>query len=143
MKSPSFSFVRELPSDAASLRQEVFTLEQGFKEEEDIDSYDPISTHLLCYLDDVLIGTLRFYEESIGVFHLGRFVIKKEYRHLGLGSRCIQEALAYIKGLGGKKVRLGAQYDKTGFYARNGFILESKKTFLDGGYPHLWMALDL
>lgn len=49
----------ELLTDAFSLRQQVFTQEQGFPADIDVDEYDESALHVVLYLNDQPAAVLR------------------------------------------------------------------------------------
>ena len=132
-----------LNPDSERLRYEVFTLEQGFKAEDDVDEVDGYAHNLVLYEGDVPIATARLFLERDDVYHLGRLCIKKEARGKGLGSEVLAICADKARELGGKHIRLGAQYDKTAFYIKNGYRVENPEPFDDAGYPHIHMIIDL
>ncbi|MCR5491401.1 MAG: GNAT family N-acetyltransferase [Bacilli bacterium] len=132
-----------LNPDAAELRQEVFTLEQGFKEEEDVDQIDSWAHNLTIYDDDIAVATARVFLEQGSTYHVGRLCVKQTHRSKGLGSLALTLCKEKALSLGATKLRLGAQYDKADFYIKNGYKVESPDYFDDGGYLHVYMYMDL
>ena len=129
--------------DSEKLRYDVFTLEQGFAEEEDVDEIDSWADNLVIYEDDVAIATARLFPEGNGVFHVGRLCVRAAYRGQSLGSEALRLCKERAISLGATKLCLGAQFDKADFYIKNGYHIADPNTFDDGGYPHYHMEMDL
>ena len=53
-----------ITSDAEQLRYEVFTLEQGFKKEDDVDDIDRFADEIVIYEDGVAVATGRLFPED-------------------------------------------------------------------------------
>jgi len=124
-----------IPEDAIKIRHEVFQVEEIFID--DLDEIDKTCYHLVMYLNGEAIGTCRFFVSKMDVYHLGRFAIKKSYRHNNYGSLLLRATENVIKKLGGKVVELDSQYDKRNFYLKNGYTSTGKPLFLDENYPHI------
>lgn len=134
-------FNNGLPLEAKEIRHQVFQIEQIFII--DIDEIDDTCHHLMLYYNDKPVGTCRYFIANKTTYHLGRFAILKEYRHLGLGSKMLNECDQEIKKLGGKRIELGAQYDKRNFYYKNSYKDLGDVIFLDENYPHINLYKDL
>ena len=132
-----------ITSDAEQLRYEVFTLEQGFKKEDDVDDIDRFADEIVIYEGGVAVATGRLFPEDDSTYHIGRLCVKNAYRGRGFGKLILQEAERKAKEKGGKRVRLGAQYDKAGYYEKLQYRKETGELFDDAGYPHYMMVKDL
>ncbi|NCC08448.1 MAG: GNAT family N-acetyltransferase [Clostridia bacterium] len=137
-----FKYDNALMKTAYALRNEVFTDEQGFPAEIDIDEMDETAYHVVGFDGQMPVCTARIYLEHEGVYHAGRIAVKKIMRGTGLGKRMINELLNKAKALGANRVELGAQYDKAGFYEACGFARCGEK-YMDADYPHIPMGIDL
>ena len=119
------------------IRKEVFIKEQGFEYE--FDSIDYEATHFLLSVDNQPVGTCRlFFDKELNAYHLGRVAVKKEYRHLGIGSMLLLEVEKYLCQIGVSSVILGSQLTVTIFYKKNGY-LEYGDIYLDEGVEHIHM----
>lgn len=133
-----------LTKDAEKIRYEVFTLEQGFAPEIDVDEIDERAWHIVVYVDKIPVGTGRIFFDHDDVYHLGRLAVISNYRKMNLGRFLVNNLLQKAKELGANKVILGAQIDKIPFYKKLGFIEDPiGNIFLDGGAPHMMMSIDL
>ena len=65
-----------LPTEAASIRKEVFMEEQGFVEE--FDEIDHQARHIVVFNGEVPVGTCRFYwDQERNSYVLGRVAVRK------------------------------------------------------------------
>lgn len=135
-------FINKLPKDAADIRYKVFTLEQGFAEEVDLDEHDNESIHILVYENNVPIATARMFKEGKDAYHVGRLAVLKEHRGKGVGSFILKVLLNKAKEQGATHLLVGSQIDKAEFYEKNGFI-RFGDIFLDADYPHIMMRKDV
>ena len=131
-------FINTLPKEAIDIRYQVFTLEQGFAQEVDLDERDSESIHILVYDNNKAIATGRMFKESDDTYHIGRIAVLKNYRGLKIGSLILEVFEKKAKELGAKNVVLGSQIDKTEFYIKNGYQ-KYGDIFDDANYPHVMM----
>lgn len=131
-------FLNHLPKEAIEIRYKVFTLEQGFAKEEDLDDKDSKAIHILVFLNNKAIGTARMFLENKDTYHIGRLAILKEYRNQGIGSFILSTLENKAKELNAKQVVLGSQIDKAIFYEKCGYHRHGE-IFLDANYPHILM----
>ncbi len=122
-----------------SLREEVFCIEQGFPKSVEITIDEHLYTHVSLYnKDNQLIAYCRFIVEDT-IVHLGRILVRKEYRNNHLGSSLINEAEKVIKNTTSiNEVVLHAQYQVVPFYEKNGYKVVGDM-FLEENYPHYKM----
>ena len=133
-------YYNEVPEGAASLRQEVFVDEQGFVDE--FDEHDALATHLVMFDGGEPVATLRFYDEGGGSVHVGRVAVRRSRRGEGLGRVLMNEAFKLAREAGMTKMTVGAQEDKSPFYARCGFTQVGERYF-EQDYPHVNMEIAL
>lgn len=130
------------PEQALEVRITVFVKEQGFRDQ--FDAIDEYAAHFVAYADnDNPIGTCRvFVSENPEVYLLGRLAVVKEYRSQNIGSQIVSLAEAHVKEVGGKELRLHAQYQVAGFYEKLGYTcfgdIEEEE-----GHPHIWMKKEV
>lgn len=120
------------------LRSEIFIVEQNCAYN-DVDEIDLISHHLLIKEEQTLLAYCRIYliEDT---YHIGRVVVKKDKRKLGLGKIVMQEALDYCKKENKlAKIEISAQSYLTRFYNELGFK-EEGEGYLEDGIPHVKMS---
>ena len=70
--------------DAFFVRANVFVIEQGFKVE--FDDLDKVCWHLTVYDRNEPIGAARIYQDTDGVWQLGRICVLENYRGKKIGS---------------------------------------------------------
>ena len=135
------TFYNFLPSEGKNIRETVFVKEQGFNEE--FDEIDNISTHIICYFDNVPVGDARFYfDEKNKRYVLGRFAILKEYRLKGIGKKLLEETYKELKNINAKEIYLSAQKRAYDFYKKNGFEIIGD-FYLEENYPHILMKKEI
>lgn len=128
----------DFPSQAMQLRETVFVQEQGFRDE--FDQIDARAAHLLLFAQDrTPVGVCRVYEDPENqCYILGRLAVLKAYRKQQLGSFLVREAEAYVRGRGGREIRLHAQCRAAEFYKKQGFIPSGEIEY-EESCPHIWM----
>ena len=125
------------------LRQQVFTLEQGFPAEIDVDELDPVAIHTVVYVGGVPAGTARaFLTQLPGQYQIGRVCVLKPQRKLGLGKVLIDQLEFAAKVNGGTCVVLHAQCYAQGFYEKCGYHTVGEP-FDEDGCPHITMEKNL
>ena len=131
----------KLPEAAKRIREEVFMKEQGFQDE--FDSLDAISRHVVIEVDGIPAGTCRFYQgETPSTWVIGRVAVSQAYRGRHLGSLLIEAAEKDASQKQAERMILHAQCTAAPFYEKLGY-----KGFgevdEDEGCPHIWMKKDL
>lgn len=103
-----------------AIRDEVFVVEQQFKEEyDDIDNH---CTYMVMYDRDMPIATCRIYQTASNTYAIGRIAVIKSYRGKGIGSLIVKEAEAHIRKWGGSQSTLSAQIRVRAFYEKLGYV---------------------
>jgi ElaA protein len=122
--------------DLWRLRQDVFVVEQG-SPYPDLDGRDvePSTRHLLLEEDGVLVGCARVLDDGGGA-RVGRLVVARAARGRGLAAVLLDASLAVV---GDREVRLDAQTQLAGWYARWGFAVSGPE-FVEDGVAHVPMA---
>lgn len=137
----TISVTRDIATCRA-LRREVFTLEQGVSEADEIDDLDEVATHLLAVVDGRPVGTARVVPKG-DHGKIGRVCVLADQRGTGLGAALIRAAVAECRRMPGvAKAKLGSQSHAVGFYQKLGFVVVGQE-FLDAGIPHREMSLTL
>lgn len=117
------------------IREEVFIKEQGFQNE--FDDLDEKAIHITMYIDGIITGCIRFYQDDM-IYRIGRLAVLKEYRKHGCGAALLKQAEKEIFALGGTEVRLDAQCRVKDFYAKAGYVVCGNE-HLDEHVPHVQM----
>src|SRR6218665_2767373 len=122
------------------LRSDVFVVEQNCPYL-DLDNKDQKSYHLLYYVNDELAGCKRLLPAGISYneISIGRVVITKSHRGLGLGVKLMEASIAGCEEKFGKgPLRISAQYHLSKFYQSLGFA-EYGEVYDEDGIPHIGM----
>ncbi len=118
------------------IRTRVFVEEQGVPTAIELDGQDPQCHHLLAYLGDRPIGTVRLLPDG----RIGRLAVLKEQRHQGSGGQLLREIISVAHSLGMTALYLHAQVQTLDFYRCMGFIADGEE-FVEAGIRHRNMTL--
>lgn len=131
--------------DMCKARFEVFVCEQEITCENDFDDKDKDCLHLFAYEaigDSVkLAGYCRLLEPGVSYEEasIGRVLVLKEYRGIGLGTKMMEQAVIAIKEMYGvEKITLSAQCYIKKMYEAVGFKQVSNE-YDEAGIPHVKM----
>ncbi|WP_374446767.1 GNAT family N-acetyltransferase [Providencia sp.] len=128
--------------DAFDLRQQVFTQEQGFPAEIDVDEYDDAALHVVLYLNQQPAAVLRCVFLDDGLIKVGRVAVQKAHRGKGLG----REMMKFVQQYGAEnqyqKIGLSAQHTAIAFYQSLGYQTEGEM-YDEDGMDHIFMSLSL
>lgn len=122
------------------LRSEVFVVEQQCVFQ-DIDGFDREAMHLMGVQHNELQAYARCFGPGVKFAEasIGRVLTRQSARGTGLGHALIDQAVSAVSQVWGPQaIRIGAQMQLAGFYAKHGFA-EVGKTYLEDGIPHLEM----
>lgn len=104
-------------------RTTVFAGEEGIKYP-DADGVDKYAMHIFATDENgKVIANLRIYFEEDGVTaHIGRCLVRKEFRRQGIGRRIVERAVEYAKNtMHASVIRIEAQKHAENFYKACGF----------------------
>lgn len=127
--------------DAYYVRDLVFTQEQGYPTEIEIDDYDKTAWHCIVYKDGAAIGTARLIPQNCRG-KIGRVAVLKEFRGLGLGFKIMVAILEKANQLSYEGLSLSAQVYAVPFYEKLGFSVVGDE-YLEDGEPHINMVKTL
>lgn len=131
---PPFS---SLCNMAFGLRREVFVIEQGIPEEEELDEFDLVAVHFVAISGGEVVGTLRLVDASEHV-KIGRVAVRSTARGNGVAKAMMIHAMEHARRGGRDRFYLAAQADKLGFYEKLGFVAFGD-VFDDAGLQHTSM----
>lgn len=129
---------RSSAAELTDIRHQVFVVEQGVPESEEVDDNDPIARHWIARGESgQALGTARLVDNKVG-----RMAVLREFRGQGVGGRLLRTIIRQAVGDGFDTLVLGAQTHAVPFYQSLGFQIDGPE-FNDAGIPHLPMALVL
>jgi len=120
-KEIRFVISSQINDDIKKLRYQVFIVEQGFRVEDEFDDDTRQYFHLEGYMNNELMCYVRYYYVDKDVVHLGRIIVKKEYRNKGFGKQMLvflENKLAKAKY---SVLELSAQLQVKDFYLKLGY----------------------
>jgi predicted GNAT family N-acyltransferase len=122
--------------EAASIRTQVFVVEQGVPPDIELDALDERCEHAVARdSSGRAVGTGRLLPDG----HIGRMAVLPEARGAGVGSAILIALLERARSLGLKRVELSSQTRAARFYERHGFA-PCGEQFMEAGIPHVPMA---
>jgi len=126
--------------DMLRLRSDVFVVEQNCPYL-DLDNKDQKGFHILFYVDSELAGVTRLLPAGLSYseISIGRVVIARTHRGLGLGVKLMEASIAGCEEkFGIDPIRISAQYHLSKFYQSLGFV-EQGQVYDEDGIPHIGM----
>ncbi len=110
-------------TEAFSVREAVYIVEQKIDREDEFDQYEPVSRHFLALEGDKAVGAARWRFTDEGV-KLERFAVLSDFRNRGIATQLVDAVIQDIKRhpkFNGQKLYLNAQFDVQPLYAQFGF----------------------
>lgn len=132
----------ELLTDAFNLRQQVFTQEQGFPADIDVDEYDESALHVVLYLEGQPAAVLRCVLLDDNLIKVGRVAVQKPHRGKGLGRELMKFVEQYGRSHHYRRIALSAQHTAIDFYNTLGYQTEGEM-YDEEGMDHIYMTLSL
>jgi predicted GNAT family N-acyltransferase len=120
-----------------ALRHDVFCVEQGVPEREELDGRDGEAMHLVAVADGRLLGTCRLLFVGPTV-QFSRLAVRRDARRNGIASALLQRADEETEAGGARRLVLHAQtyaralYDTAGYEPRG-------RIFMEAGIEHVAM----
>jgi predicted GNAT family N-acyltransferase len=125
--------------DAAAIRtvrNTVFTAEQGISESLDFDGRDAQCVHVLADLENgEPVGTARMLPDG----HVGRIAVHAAWRGRGVGTRLVEYLIEVAREQGLTEIYLHSQAQAAEFYACLGFETRDEP-FMEAGIEHVLMV---
>lgn len=126
---------------ALALRHEVFCVEQGVPEREELDGRDGEGIHLVAVEDGEVLGTCRLL--MVGVTgQFSRLAVRRHARRRGLASALLREADREALSGGGRRLVLHAQTYARTLYEQAGYVPRGRE-FVEAGIEHVAMEKTL
>ena len=121
-----------------TVRWPVFVEEQGVPADEERDSSDLNSVHVLAEIDGQVVGTGRLVLEGDYAGHIGRIAVLPDQCHRGIATRIIATLEQQAQARGFSEITLHAQTYVQELYAKSGYTVSGPQ-FLEAGIDHLPM----
>lgn len=126
---------------ALELRHEVFCVEQGVPEWEEVDGRDPEAVHLVAVTGGELLGTCRLLVVGHTV-QFSRLAVRVSARRRGIATALLEAAEAESRAVGADRIVLHAQTYARSLYDRVGYRPRGA-VFREAGIEHVAMEKGL
>jgi predicted GNAT family N-acyltransferase len=146
MSSTAAYEIRRLRGDgeleaALRLRYEVFCLEQGVPEREELDGRDHEGIHLVAMADGQLLATCRVLLVG-STAQFSRLAVRRSARRRGIATELLKLADDETRAAGGRRLVLHAQTYAQELYERAGYQPRGR-VFTEAGIEHIAMEKHL
>jgi ElaA protein len=122
---------------ALQLRHDVFCVEQGVPEREELDGRDGEGIHLVAVQDGEVVGVCRLLMVgATGQF--SRLAVRREHRRRGLATALLDAADREALAAGGRRMVLHAQTYARALYDLAGYATRGRE-FVEAGIEHVAM----
>jgi predicted GNAT family N-acyltransferase len=128
-------------SAALTLRHDVFCVEQGVPENEELDGRDPEGIHLVAVADGELLGTCRVLMVG-ATAQFSRLAVRQSARRRGIATALLEEAEVETRAAGGNRLVLHAQTYARELYEQAGYRPRGR-AFWEAGIEHIAMEKHL
>jgi predicted GNAT family N-acyltransferase len=125
-------------SEIQPIRIQVFQVEQGVDPALEFDGLDETSEHILAYLDNQPVGTLRIRYLDKQLAKIERLAVLSTARGQGIGKKLTEKAIDVLEQKEISKVMIHAQEYVKGLYEKLGFE-QVGGIFEEAGIPHVKM----
>jgi ElaA protein len=127
--------------EALALRHEVFCVEQGVPEHEELDGRDGEGIHLVAVANGELLGTCRVLMVGTTA-QFSRLAVRASARRRGIATALLVEADAETRAAGGRRLVLHAQTYARSLYEGTGYRPRGR-VFTEAGIQHIAMEKQL
>jgi predicted GNAT family N-acyltransferase len=124
-------------SAALTLRHDVFCLEQGVPESEELDGRDHEGIHLVAVGGGELLGTCRVLMVG-ATAQFSRLAVRQSARRRGIATALLDEAEVETRAAGGNRLVLHAQTYARELYENAGYRPRGRE-FWEAGIEHIAM----
>ena len=128
----------ELQAFIHQVRKQVFVVEQKVPSELEFDETDPLSTHVVAFIDKRAVATGRISRDG----KIGRMAVLKRFRKKGVGQKILQKLIEIGHRNGLKKLYLSSQCHAILFYEKAGFKAQGP-VYEEAGIDHRLMTLSI
>ncbi|WP_446380408.1 GNAT family N-acetyltransferase [Coleofasciculus sp. E2-BRE-01] len=129
---------KEYSAAIQGVRRSVFHIEQGVDPSLDLDGKDETADHILAYVENQAVGTVRVRYLDHQTAKIERLAVLSEFRGQGIGKRLMQEALNIAANKQINTVVIHAQDYVKSLYLKLGFLPEGE-LFEEAGISHVKM----
>lgn len=131
---------RELDA-ALRLRHDVFCVEQGVPEREELDGRDHEGIHLVAVEAGEVVATCRLVMVG-GTGQFSRLAVARSARRRGIATALLEAAAAETRTAGGRRMVLHAQTYARSLYEQAGYLARGRP-FCEAGIEHIAMEKEL
>jgi ElaA protein len=128
-------------AQALRLRHDVFCVEQGVPEHEELDGRDGEGIHLVAMDGDRLLATCRVLLVG-NTAQFSRLAVRDSARRRGIATALLELADAETRAAGGRRIVLHAQTYAQKLYERAGYRPRGR-VFIEAGIEHVAMEKTL
>ncbi len=128
-------------ADALKLRHDVFCVEQGVPEHEELDGRDGDGIHLVAVANGEMLGTCRLLMVG-STAQFSRLAVLRSVRRQGIATALLAEADAEARARGGRRIVLHAQTYARRLYELAGYRPRGR-VFTEAGIEHIAMEKHL
>ena len=126
---------------ALTLRHDVFCVEQGVPEHEELDGRDHEGIHLVAMLDGEVVGTSRVLLVG-STAQFSRLAVRRAVRRRGIATALLALADDETRAAGGRRIVLHAQTYAQQLYERAGYRTRGR-VFIEANIQHVAMEKQL
>jgi predicted GNAT family N-acyltransferase len=126
---------------ALRLRHDVFCVEQGVPEREELDGRDHEGIHLVAVAGDELLATCRVLLVG-STAQFSRLAVRRADRRRGIATALLKLADDETRAAGGRRLVLHAQTYARELYERAGYRPRGR-VFMEAGIEHIAMEKQL
>jgi predicted GNAT family N-acyltransferase len=126
---------------ALELRHDVFCVEQGVPEHEELDGRDHEGIHLVAVANGELVGTCRVLMVGTTA-QFSRLAVRASARRNGIATALLEMADAETRAAGGRRLVLHAQTYAKELYEQAGYRTRGR-VFREAGIEHIAMEKHL
>ena len=120
------------------MRRSVFHLEQGVDPSLDLDGKDETADHILAYVENQSVGTVRVRYLDHQTAKIERLAVLSDFRGQGIGKTLMEKALEVAAQNKVNTVVIHAQDYVKSLYLKLGFLPDGE-VFEEAGIAHLKM----
>jgi len=118
------------------VRKRVFVVEQKVPPELEFDETDPVSVHVLAFVNAKPVATGRISPDG----KIGRMAVLKNFRKKGIGLKILLRLIDIGRRRGLNKIYLSAQRHAIPFYEKAGFTARGP-VYAEAGIDHRLMIM--